>query len=679
MMRTSRSILVILLVLSAPGSAQGQTTWHVDDDCKPPGTGTELDPFCTVQNGVDASDDGDTVEVRPGTYTGDGNRDISLFGKKIWLRSADGPTATILDIAGSPNAIHRGFFLIHGETRQTVIEGFMIRNGYLIGDTGGSGDGGGGGGFYLCSSSPTIRDCIVRDNISATFGNPFIDDGRGGGILVDEDSSALIENCVISGNHSGRRGGGMFVGYENSSVTIRGSLIAGNSSAENFPGGGIQNTFGSIIISNTTIVDNHNDSFGGGIYNEGGEAFLRNCILWDNDAIVGAQVYADSFSALTIEYSDVAGGLEGVEGSGEIDWGPGMIDADPLFIDAEKSDFRLLHGSLCIDAADNLAVPEGVSTDLDGDPRFLDDPTAPDTGNPDPDAPKLPIVDMGPYEYDPEDCNNNDIPDADDIANETSIDCDENAIPDDCEVDCNNNGQVDACDVTQGLSDDCNDNLIPDECELDCNDNGQQDDCDITDGSSDDCDTNGVPDECDPDCNDNGEVDACDIADGFSHDWDGDNVPDECDPGPPILEQPADAEVQAGDFVFINVQADGALLFYQWRKDGVDLTDTDRIIGTTLATLFILDVRPLDAGAYDCVVTDLFGPICTTSEAATLTVITDCPADFDNTGTVGPFDLANLLGNWGPNPNHPADLNNDDIIDAADLALLLGNWGLCGP
>ncbi len=188
---------------------------------------------------------------------------------------------------------------------------------------------------------------------------------------------------------------------------------------------------------------------------------------------------------------------------------------------------------------------------------------------------------------------------------------------------------------------------------------------------------NAVPDECDPDCNDNGEVDACDIADGTSHDCDGDNIPNECDPGPPIPGPPADAEVQAGDFVFFNVQADGALLSYQWRKDGVDLTDTERINGSTLATLFILDVRPLDAGAYDCVVTDFLGPICTTSEAATQTVLTDCPADFDNTGAVGPFDLAILLGNWGPNPNHPADLDGDNIINATDLALLLGNWGPC--
>lgn len=53
-------------------------------------------------------------------------------------------------------------------------------------------------------------------------------------------------------------------------------------------------------------------------------------------------------------------------------------------------------GSPCIDAADNTAVPKGVVTDLDGNPRFVNDPGTKDTGNP---GPPGPIVDMGAYEF----------------------------------------------------------------------------------------------------------------------------------------------------------------------------------------------------------------------------------------------------------------------------------------
>ena len=54
-----------------------------------------------------------------------------------------------------------------------------------------------------------------------------------------------------------------------------------------------------------------------------------------------------------------------------------------------------------------------------------------------------------------------------------------------------------------------------------------------------------------------------------------------------------------------------------------------------------------------------------------------CPPDLNTDGEVNAADLAQLLGNWGPNPGHPADFNGDDVVNAADLAQLLGAWGPC--
>ena len=57
--------------------------------------------------------------------------------------------------------------------------------------------------------------------------------------------------------------------------------------------------------------------------------------------------------------------------------------------------FRSLQpDSPCIDAADNTAVPKGIDTDLDGNPRFVDDLCTDDTGDG-----ESPIVDMGAYEF----------------------------------------------------------------------------------------------------------------------------------------------------------------------------------------------------------------------------------------------------------------------------------------
>ncbi|MCH8149497.1 MAG: hypothetical protein IH987_16190, partial [Planctomycetes bacterium] len=150
------------------------------------------------------------------------------------------------------------------------------------------------------------------------------------------------------------------------------------------------------------------------------------------------------------------------------------------------------------------------------------------------------------------DCNNNGRDDLQDIFwYETSDDCDDNGIPDECQdtsTDCNTNGIWDACDIDTGTSADCNGNQVPDECDVetgsstdcnsdgvpdecepDCNGNGTADECDIDAGTSEDCDGTGVPDECETDCNGNGFEDSCDLASGTSEDCNANTVPDECD------------------------------------------------------------------------------------------------------------------------------------------------------
>ena len=151
------------------------------------------------------------------------------------------------------------------------------------------------------------------------------------------------------------------------------------------------------------------------------------------------------------------------------------------------------------------------------------------------------------------DCNQNGVPDECDIDDGTSADRDGTGIPDECE-DCNGNGILDSSDVASGVSLDCNGDLVPDECQIflgdcnqngvpdacelegnDCNQNSLLDECDIAAGISEDFDGTGVPDECE-DCNGNGTLDSIDVFSGVSLDCNGDLVPDECQFGPPPLE-----------------------------------------------------------------------------------------------------------------------------------------------
>ena len=62
--------------------------------------------------------------------------------------------------------------------------------------------------------------------------------------------------------------------------------------------------------------------------------------------------------------------------------------------DDDYGDLRLRYGSPVIDAGDNTAPGmAGISTDLDGNPRFYDVPGIADTG-----VGLPPVVDMGAYE-----------------------------------------------------------------------------------------------------------------------------------------------------------------------------------------------------------------------------------------------------------------------------------------
>ncbi len=92
----------------------------------------------------------------------------------------------------------------------------------------------------------------------------------------------------------------------------------------------------------------------------------------------------------------------------------------------------------------------------------------------------------------------------------------------------------------------------------------------------------------------------------------------------------ASASVVVSTSASLHVNATGfGTLDYQWRKDGVPLSDGGPISGATTATLTIDPVAFTDAGSYDVLVTDSCGS--TTSNAATLSV------EFDDVPLDNPF------------------------------------------
>ena len=219
-----------------------------------------------------------------------------------------------------------------------------------------------GGGMYNSASSPTL--------LNVTFSGNSADYGGGMG---NTSSSPELINVIFSGNSAAVRGGG--VRNNSSSPTLVNVTFSGNSA---YVGGGMGNTSSSPTLVNVTFSDNSAD-YGGGMGNRNNSSpMVANSILWGNSATSSGNQIHNEVSTTTISYSLIQGGCPPNATCDEY-----TINADPQFVNAANGDLHLRLTSPAIDAGDDSAVPEGVTTDLDGNPRI-------DNGT----------VDLGAYEAD---------------------------------------------------------------------------------------------------------------------------------------------------------------------------------------------------------------------------------------------------------------------------------------
>src|SRR5262245_63190052 len=107
--------------------------------------------YPTIGAAIAAAQNGDRIVVADGVYTGVGNHDLDFAGKRIRLSSENGPASCVIDCESQG----RAFYFHSGEPPAVTLDGFTIRGGLADHN----------GGAILCeSSSPTIENCIFRQN-----------------------------------------------------------------------------------------------------------------------------------------------------------------------------------------------------------------------------------------------------------------------------------------------------------------------------------------------------------------------------------------------------------------------------------------------------------------------------------------------------------------------------------
>jgi len=271
-----------------------------------------------------------------------------------------------------------------------------------------------GGAIYNEDASPTLTDCLFDSNTAG-----------GGGAISNNSSSPVLANCTFTANSSTSSGGAIY-SYSGGG-TLANCTFTANSSAAS--GGAMYNNYTTQKLTNCAFVANTAASYGGAMANQQASPTLVNCTLAMNTALSGSALYrfeqysgsptlincivwgealpADIPSPIvggaSISYSDIQGGWTENGSTSNINLDPCLVrnpspGADGKWgtADDDYGDVRILACSPVADSGNNGAVPAAITTDLAGNSRFQDIPTAFDTG-----LGTAPIVDMGAYEAAP--------------------------------------------------------------------------------------------------------------------------------------------------------------------------------------------------------------------------------------------------------------------------------------
>ena len=439
--------VVSLILVPARGA-----TWYVDRSASVSGDGTSWETaFRSIQVGVYAASDGDTVIVAKGTYW----ENVHLSGRNITLRST-APldpmvvAETVLDADNSGSVV-----TFSGTENETcVLSGFVIRRGRAWmrggGILGGTEDqrthatiennviSMNGGNLYgggICWCDGTIRNNVIESN-SAYDGGGLSDchgsilnnvirwntaEYKGGGLFK---CGGVIEGNRIEGNFFMPVGEGQGGGLIHCDGAVRRNIVRANYAKQ---GAGINQCSGTV--ENNLIIENSASDSAGGIV--GCDGTVRSNVIAGNSAKTAAGVFGcDGLlvnnTILRNSATDTPGNVYFCRGTianciiwgfvgdtkeqiGESstpissciqNWtgnGDGNIASDPLFVDPkgpddnwttyEDNDYRLLADSPCVDAGTN-GVLTPPGLDMDGNLRMA--------------GWKYPIVayvDIGAFEY----------------------------------------------------------------------------------------------------------------------------------------------------------------------------------------------------------------------------------------------------------------------------------------
>ncbi len=311
--------------------SQGDVIYVDDDTCDSTGEGTQANPYCSLQSGVDAVEEGRTaIWVAPGAYA-----PVSITGappgealRTVWIAGQDGAEVTAT-LADDPN------ISLSGRVHATL-------DGLLIRDNGSTGVGIECVGTSTVHPTLIVRDSTIQDN--------------DGGALVATNCSVTLDRNTITGN----AGGG--IRLSSCDFTVTNNIVAANGPASTFGGVYIAVPGDPAVFNSNTVADNLTS--GGDV--PGGircvdPVELRNTIVSGHSP---KEDISDRCVPHFCHIEDETGDASGTNNQGGE---PALLIDYHLQTESPPSP--------CVDAADPATAPH---RDIDGEPRPQGD--APDIG-----------------------------------------------------------------------------------------------------------------------------------------------------------------------------------------------------------------------------------------------------------------------------------------------------------
>ena len=368
--------------------------------------------YTTIQAGINAGTDGDTVLVQPGTYVENINinsKEITLASLFLITNDSSFISSTIID----GDSVSQVLNLWYMEDTSSSVTGFTIQNGYNRTT---------GAGIYCLNCNLKINFNIIKNNVIGLpnensygsgiacyfsnvhiFGNRITDNktigGSFGGGIYCEAGNVAIEDNFISGNDA-QYGGGIHIDSSNGqiiyntfaensahqggalSISYSDIMIAKNLVSNNFAfnaGGGVFFNRSNSNFSGNVVAYNEVIATGGGLVIHIGNPWILNNVIYHNDATFragGIMTYDNSNALVTnnIIRGNTAESDPQINNGGPLDlrycniqggWpGEGNINTNPLFRDPDSSDFHLM-AIACGDPFDSPCIDMGAPTIID--------------------------------------------------------------------------------------------------------------------------------------------------------------------------------------------------------------------------------------------------------------------------------------------------------------------------